>query len=369
MDNMSESRRLTDGYIGTYYSEESKGVYHFMFDEESGSMTEPELFYEAPGAKWVSLYENMLIFPIVRGEKAGTCFLVLEDGAVKSSCEILKEKHTPCYILQNGDYVYTANYHDGTVMIYHMEDGVPTIIKRIENGVEAGCHQILLHETFLLVPCLQQHRIRIFDMAHDFCPAGEITFPEGTGPRHGIFNKTHTKLYMVSEWSNELFIYQVNGRSFELVQSCPLLQDRVLAQISHGISEETSGGILAEASDSMPAGTSDGLSAHELQGKTAAAAVRLSEDERFLYVSLRGAELLAVINVSNEAPDMVQYAPCGGKHPRDFVLSRGNRYVLTANRMQGGIVCMERDSETGMLKEIKERINMPQGVSIALNCE
>lgn len=331
MEEKCESRKLIDGYIGTYYSEESKGVYHFMFDEESGNTTEPELFYEAPGAKWVSLYGNRLIFPVVRGDKAGTCFLLLEEGKIKSSCEILEETHTPCYIQQNGDFVYTANYHDGTVMVYRMEKDVPTIIKRIENGVESGCHQILLHETYLLVPCLVQHRIRIFDMAHDFCPAGEILFPEGTGPRHGIFNKAHSKLYVVSEWSNELFIYRVSGRSFELVQSCSLLQ--------------------------------------ELQKKTAVAAVRLSEDERFLYVSLRGAELLAVIDVGNETPSIVQYAPCGGEHPRDFVLSRGSRYVLTANRMRGGIVCMERDSETGFLKEIKSRINMPQGVSIALACE
>lgn len=331
MEEKCESRKLIDGYIGTYYSEESKGVYHFMFDEESGNMTEPELFYEAPGAKWVSLYGNRLMFPVVRGDKAGTCFLLLEEGKIKSSCEILEETHTPCYIQQNRDFVYTANYHDGTVMVYRMEKDVPTIIKRIENGVEAGCHQILLHETYLLVPCLVQHRIRVFDMAHDFCPAGEILFPEGTGPRHGIFNKAHSKLYVVSEWSNELFIYRVSGRSFELVQSCSLLQ--------------------------------------ELQKKTAAAAVRLSEDERFLYVSLRGAELLAVIDVGNETPSIVQYAPCGGEHPRDFVLSRGSRYLLTANRMRGGIVCMERDSETGFLKEIKSRINMPQGVSIALACE
>lgn len=347
------NNKLIDGYIGTYYSEKSKGVYHFMFDEESGSMTEPELFYEAPGAKWVSLYGNRMTFPVVRGDKAGTCFLMLEEGKIKSSCEILEETHTPCYIQQDGDYIYTANYHDGTVMIYRMEEGIPTIIKRIENGVEAGCHQILLHETYLLVPCLVQHRIRVFDMTRDFCPVGEIAFPQGTGPRHGIFNKSHSKLYVVSEWSNELFIYRVNGRSFELIQSCPLLQDGISTELSHGKSADTSGSI----------------SVIELQKKTAAAAVRLSEDERFLYVSLRGAELLAVIDVSNEVPSIVQYVPCGGEHPRDFVLSGGSRYVLTANRMRGGIVCMERDPVTGFIKEIKGRIDMPQGVSIALACD
>ena len=32
---------LVDGYIGTYASENSKGVYHFFFDPDTGRMTEP----------------------------------------------------------------------------------------------------------------------------------------------------------------------------------------------------------------------------------------------------------------------------------------------------------------------------------------
>ena len=51
---MYNSKIYSHGYIGTYHSEESRGVYHFTFNEKNGQMTEPELFYETENAKWVT---------------------------------------------------------------------------------------------------------------------------------------------------------------------------------------------------------------------------------------------------------------------------------------------------------------------------
>lgn len=321
------------GYIGTYYSEKSKGIYQFSFNEESGEMTEPQLFYEAKNAKWVSLYENSLVFPTKKDGRAGICFLELDNGEGKYRGEILEEKQTPCYILQDGNFVYTANYHEGTVMVYQIKDGKPSVIKRIENGEGAGCHQILLHESYLMVPCLMQHRIRLFDIEYEYAPAGEITFPKGSGPRHGIFNQKHTKLYIVSEWSNELFVYEVEKLAFKLVQTMPLLKQK------------------KEGKDA------------------AAAAIRLTKDERFLYISVRGQDVLIVVDVSGSEVAVIQQIDCQGEHPRDMILSGNEKFVIVANRFSGGIVSFTRDSETGKLAETKNRIQMPEGVAVVLNNE
>ncbi len=321
-----------DGYIGTYYSESSKGVYHFTFNEESGEITEPELFYTAENAKWVSLNGDSLVFPIEKEGKAGTCFLKLENGSIKSSEEVLEEKQTPCYIHQDGEFVYTANYHEGTVMVYRLKDGKTSVEKRIENGEEAGCHQILLHDTYLMVPCLIQNKIRLFDRQNGFLPMGEICFPEGTGPRHGVFNKAHTKFYVVSEWSNELFIFKVDGSAFKLQQALSVL----------------------------PESEKEGME------DAASAAVRLTKDERFLYVSVRGRELLAVIDVSQKEAAVIQHVSCGGRHPRDFILSENERFLITVNRFEGGMVSMERDCNSGKIKDVVSRSAMPEGVSVVL---
>ena len=41
-------------YAGTYYSQDSLGVYHLILNEETGEMSKPELCYEAPNAKGAS---------------------------------------------------------------------------------------------------------------------------------------------------------------------------------------------------------------------------------------------------------------------------------------------------------------------------
>ena len=325
---------ISDGYIGTYASIDSRGVYHFTFDEVTGELSQPKLFYEAKNAKWVSLYENSLAFPTEKGGAAGTSVLELEDGRVKSCLSVLNEQETPCCVLQDENVIYTANYHEGIVMVYRMNTGRLAAIGRIACGKGAGCHQVLLHDAYLMVPCLVQHKIRLFGRKAPFDPAGELCFPDGSGPRHGVFNQAHTKLYVVSEWSNELFTYQVQGGKFRLAQTVP---------------------ILPEEGEFSGAGK-----------KAAAAAVRLTRDERFVYISVRGEDVLAVLDVSGERIYTVQYMPCGGVHPRDFILSRDERFVLIANRFEGGIVSMKRDKESGRLLDICGRAAMPEGVSLVL---
>ena len=258
--------------------------------------------------------------------------------------EILEEKQTPCYILQDGSTVYTANYHEGNVMVYHLEKGVPSLIKRIENGDRAGCHQIILHEPYILVPCLEQNKIRLFDKENGYNPAGEILFPKGSGPRHGVFNRAHTKLYVVSELSNELFIFNVNKNQFKLEQTLS-----VLPEASH----------LASA---------DGVSKKERESvkkaEPAAAAIRLTSDEKFLYISIRGLDILAVINVQGEKAAVIQHSSCGGVHPRDFILSPDENFLLAANRFAGGIVSIGRDRTSGLLKGLLDSVPMPEGVSL-----
>ncbi len=320
-----------DGYIGTYHSENSRGIYHFTFDPESGCLTAPELYYEARNAKWVCTDGgSYMIFPIEQQGKAGTCFLTLRGGKVVRQAEILNEQQTPCYILKDGDFVFTANYHEGNVMVYHTGEAAPVLIKRIENGSRAGCHQILLHGSWLLVPCLEQNRIRLFDTANGFAPAGEIPFPPGAGPRHGVFNRAHTKLYMVSEWSNQLFLFQVHGYEFTLVQCMSVLPD------------------IGNCQDA------------------AAAAVRLAEDERFLYISIRGIDCLCVVDVSGDYGTVIQHTSCGGVHPRDIVLSQDEKFLLAANRYGGGIVSMERDQNSGLLGRPQYSVPMPECVALIL---
>ena len=99
----------------------------------------------------------------------------------------------------------------------------------------------------------------------------------------------------------------------------------------------------------------------------ASAAIRLSPDQRFLYVSTRFAEVITVFKISHGRLEQIQQTGCGGIHPRDMVLTPDGRYLLVANRTQGGLVSFQLNPETGELLDICSRVPAPEAVSIVLS--
>jgi 6-phosphogluconolactonase len=51
------------GFLGTYASPESLGIYRFTIDLRNGAMSYPELYYEAPDCKFLSLKDSLLASP------------------------------------------------------------------------------------------------------------------------------------------------------------------------------------------------------------------------------------------------------------------------------------------------------------------
>lgn len=326
---------MVTGYLGTYSSPLSEGIYRFTLNKDTGILSGPELFYRLPDCKYLSLYNNLLAAPVKSGDEAGMSLLDIGGGEPSLASKIYEEETTACFVTQDGDFIYSANYHQGIVLIYKKTDGGLILYKRIDIAPGAGCHQILFHEHYMLVPCLLKDEIRIFDRNRDYCPAGSIFFQSGTGPRHGIFSKDHRYLFVVSELSNELYVYRVeNGIRMTMLSVTPLLTQ-----------EQTKQSLQSPAS----------------------AAIRFSPDERHLYVSTRFTEIISVFQVQEGQVQLIQQTGSGGIHPRDFVLTENGAYLLAANRTEGGLVCFPVDPDSGMIRPECSRIPAPEAVSIVLN--
>lgn len=326
---------MVTGYLGTYSSPLSEGIYRFTLNKDTGILSGPELFYRLPDCKYLSLYNNLLAAPVKSGDEAGMSLLDIGRGEPSLACAIYEEETTACFVTQDGDFIYSANYHQGIVLIYKKTDGGLILYKRIDIAPGAGCHQILFHEHYMLVPCLLKDEIRIFDRNRDYCPAGSIFFQSGTGPRHGIFSKDHRYLFVVSELSNELYVYRVeSGIRMTMLSVTPLLTQ-----------EQTKQSLQSPAS----------------------AAIRFSPDERHLYVSTRFTEIISVFQVQEGQVQLIQQTGSGGIHPRDFVLTENGAYLLAANRTEGGLVCFPVDPDSGMIGPECSRIPAPEAVSIVLN--
>ena len=368
---------LLEGFAGTYAGAENKSLWRFAVDTETGVLTQPEPVLEAVDSKYLFLHRQnlqaegqgrksetlactegkaqpqLLAVPRKVNGRAGLAVVNVATDPLQVVGEYGEEQDCPAYVTGDGEFWYTANYHDGGIRIYKLtetsnfpgNEKLPTailtgedaaggekncgnalanlqLIHKLETGRESGCHQIILAGPFLLACCLVRDQILIYDRTRNWQQVGTIDFPKGTGPRHGIFTRDGQTLFVVSELSNELFVFQ----NLKLVSAQPLLEQ-----------------------NDLPA---------------AAAAIRLSPDEKFLYVSVRERNVICVFALAGVTATKIQEVPCGGDHPRDLVLTPDGKFVLAVNRYPGSIVSFSRDQASGKIGKAISSINIPQAVSV-----
>ena len=317
------------GYIGTYTTGRSQGIYRFTFDPDTGTLSEPVLFAAVRNPKCVARKGSILASAIELEGRAGVALWDARHPCTPPFSMCCPEKQTPCHLRFSGSSLLAANYHEGLFTVYRTDSHNLSCATQIACGKKAGCHQSLGRRGFILIPCLEQDQVRIFD--RKFSPRGVILFPTGSGPRHGIFHPKDRTLWMVTERSHELYHFNYADTRYQLLQQVSILPKD-----------------------------------HPEYAASTTAAIRLSPDGRFLYTSTRGADIMSVFALDADGAHLIQQVPCGGKHPRDFILSDDGRYVLVLCRDSDNLFSFPRDAETGKLGEIVSHIHVPEGSSICL---
>ncbi len=96
-----------------------------------------------------------------------------------------------------------------------------------------------------------------------------------------------------------------------------------------------------------------------------AAAVRQSSDGKFVYVSNRGNNTIAVFS-SDEKGDLklIQRISTEGDFPRDFNLSDDESFVICLNQNSDNATLYARDAESGKLTMLQKDFAVPEGVSV-----
>lgn len=183
------------GYIGTYESPASPGIDCFSLDLETGRLSAPQRRFAVPDSKYLSLFDGILAAPVRRDGRAGICLLDIDSPGDSPLGECLPEQSPACFVTQDERYVYTANYHEGNVLVYDKSGKTPRLARTISIAPGAGCHQILFTGDYMLVPCLLLDRVNIYDRSQNFAEAGTIPFEPGTGPRHDVFDRAGRRLF------------------------------------------------------------------------------------------------------------------------------------------------------------------------------
>lgn len=95
--------------------------------------------------------------------------------------------------------------------------------------------------------------------------------------------------------------------------------------------------------------------------------IRCSADGRFLYVALRQLDQIAVLAVRDDGrPEPIQFAPCGGRTPRDLVISTTGNTLFVANQDSNGLAALPVDVATGRLGAVRANLVLGAPSSIAI---
>jgi 6-phosphogluconolactonase len=159
-----------------------------------------------------------------------------------------------------------------------------------------------------------------------------LRLPAGSGPRHLACHPNGRIIYSINELQPTIAVLGWDGERLEYRGEVPAL----------------------------PASLS--------VGETAGAGIAVSPDGRFVYASIRGADVLSALAVSpdGETLELVESVACGGTWPRAFALTPSGRHMLVANQRSDEVAVLARDADTGRLRDtgVRVAVRAPQCVQM-----
>ena len=329
--------------VGTYTSGDSKGLYSFRFNEENGTATAlSEAEVENP-SYLVPSADGKFIYAVSEfsNEQEGTFRLL---NTQKTGGE------DPCYIITNGSNVVTANYSGGSISVFPIDkDGAllpaSEIVKYRGSGTDKErqekshlhCVRITPDGKYLFADDLGTDQIYKYiitsntkgDNTSIFLKEGSpasYKVEAGSGPRHLTFAPNGSYAYLINELSGTVIAFEYNDGELKEIQT--IAADTVGAK-----------------------GSGD---------------IHISPDGKFLYASNRlKADGLAIFSIHPENGMLTKVGyQLTGIHPRNFIITPNGKYLLVACRDSNVIQIYERDTDTGLLTDIRKDIKVDKPVCI-----
>jgi 6-phosphogluconolactonase len=276
-------------YVGSYSAESGEGIYRFVFDDTTGELSACADSVCAFNPSYLAFHEEKRILYAVletgefHGAKGGgvAAYKVGSDGTL----HLLNERPTggldPCFLAvnQSGSLLAAANYSSGSLSVFPLgQQGEIESCLLVEAHTGSGPdkeRQEMPHVHFadftpdgkyicavdLGIDAVKFYRFE--DNRLDEQESLRITLRPGSGPRHLLFRLGMRYVYIVTELSSEIAVFENTGTRYEERQCI----------------------------STLPTG---------FVGSSFAAAVHLSPDGRFLYASNRGHNSIAAFQINGD---------------------------------------------------------------------
>ena len=345
-------------FVGTYTTKtESKGIYAYEFDADTGRLTPKGVAAETPDPSWVAVHPGgKYLYAANEAGKASTvsAFAVdVKSGKLTLLNQIPSLGEDPCYLSfdKTGKYVLVANYSSGTIAVFPIladgrlgehtafvkDQGAAGPNKKHQQGPHAHWIETSPDNRFALVADLGLDEVLVYklDAASGTLTPNEPAFARlkaGSGPRHAVFYPNGKFVFVVSELSS-------TATSFAY-------------DVKKGTLKETG------TASTMPPGFS---------GRNDVAETAVHPNGKFLYVSNRGNDSIAILSIDpgNRTLAPTGGIPTGGKEPRHFAIDPGGKYLLAENQFSNNIVVFKIDPATGGLTPTGQVVEVPSPVDIA----
>lgn len=336
-------------YVGTYSTRGSKGIYLVEADAKTGALAildsfpavNPSYLATAERSRYGILFAALECdeFEGVYGGGAAS-YAIKPDGSLSLLSTMPTKGTSPCHVCPSPDgrQLYVSNYGDGTLSVFQVKDGILSEASLVahsghgpnekrQSGPHVHSSQLEPGGGRLCVVDLGIDRAVFYNTA-DMSEAGVFAVEGGSGPRHVVFSESLPFAWLVCEMGNEVYAFERrSGRRTGIYSTLP----------------------------------------NDFTGRSSSAAIKLSPDEKRLYVSNRGHNSIACFDIDREtgALSPPSIYPTGGKTPRDFAISPDNAFLYAAHQDSDNIRVFA--IEKGALVDTGLSLDVPSPVCILIN--
>ena len=270
------------------------------------------------------------VFAVQEIGDTNNCGYVVSYKKNQNNLEFLNKKDSagsnPCHIeiSHKNRMLFISNYMNGFFSVYKINsDG--SIGDLIYNEVidnkksHLHCSKVFNNEKNVITVDLGMDTLNVYEIKKDtlqkICTK---RFEDGTEPRH--IAVANDRLFLITEISCKLYELDFKNNKLEIVQEISILpKEHLKAKNDTG------------------------------------AAIKISNDGKFIYTSIRGHNSISVFRYKNNKIELVQNILSYGNTPRDLEIDKTEKYLLVANQDSDEISIYSRNKKTGKLDFIEKQ--------------
>ena len=337
--------------IGTYTNScESKGIYVYEFNSQTADFKFKNATSKSINPSYLAVSpDHKLVYAVNENGKESTVSAFQfesKSGKLNLINKQNSEGADPCHIINDNQNVLVANYSGGSISVFKKQPNgglqkSAQVIKHQGSSVNKDrqeaphVHQLQFSpdKKFVLANDLGTDRIYVYEYQTDVVDEilkfkDTIAIKTGSGPRHLTFSPDGKFVYLLQELDGTITVFDYFNGKFQRIQETTVVQNG-------------------------------------FKGKNSAAAIKISEDGKFLYATNRGeANTISVFEINAKGKLIhKETIATGGNGPRDFAIVPGGKFVLVAHQYSNDIVIFNR-KDTGELTNSGKKIELCSPVNL-----